>query len=114
VADGREGESVELSWDFPMEVKSFVIYGIRPDRARRTDVAVDACSITLLRGGVPLATHTTGSIAPAGTRIDVPVTLIDAARIEILRSRGRVRGEARTGLAEIETLARFSLLEPRP
>jgi hypothetical protein len=113
VAAGAGREWVRLSWEFPIEVTRFVLYGIRPNPAAGTDLAVAECRITLLRGGVVVGVQSTGAIAPGGTTVQVPRTLADAVRVEAVRSRGRVAGAVRTGLAEIETIARFAL-EPRP
>lgn len=114
VAAGRGREWVTLRWQIPIEVTRFVLYGIHSNPANGTDVAVEDCRITLLRGGVPVGQATAGAIAPEGTTVNVPATVIDSARIEVLRSRGLVRGEPRTGLAEVETIARLTLEEPAP
>jgi hypothetical protein len=50
----------------------------------------------------------TGRIAPEGTTITVPKTVIDAARVTVTKSKGRVLHQQVTGLAEIEVIARIA------
>ncbi len=110
VAAGRRGQSVTLTWPIPIEVSRFVLYGIRPDPPRGTDLVVERCRITLLRGGhVVGRVNRTGAIAPEGTVIAAPSVTIDAAKIELLEVRGRVAGRPLAGLAEVETIARLAL-----
>ena len=51
----------------------------------------------------------TGRVDPFGTRVEVEPAIVDAVRFEILAVRGRVAGERRAGLAEVETIARIAL-----
>jgi hypothetical protein len=108
VAAGSSGESVTLRWPIPVEVTRFVLYGIRPAPERGTDLEVTRCRITLWRDGREVGAVMTGPIAPEGTRVEAPLTVVDAATIELLQVHGRVAGEPRAGLAEIETIARLT------
>jgi len=114
VAADRRRPWVRLSWEVPIEVSHFVLYGIRPQPAKRTDLVLDDCRITLFRKGVAVGEARSGRVDPEGTTVRVPVTRIDAARIELVRVHGRVLGRSLAGLAEIETIARLALDEPRP
>lgn len=110
VAAGPSGESVLLEWPMPIEVRSFVLYGIAPDAAADTDVRVENCRITLLRAGQVVGVlERTGRVEPAGTRVEIDPAIVDAARVEIVAVRGRVAGTRRAGLAEVETIARIAL-----
>lgn len=110
VAAGHSGESVVLEWPVPIEVRSFVLYGIALDASRDTDVRVENCRITLWRTGQVVGLlERTGRIDPFGTRVEVEPAIVDAVRFEILTVRGRVAGVRRAGLAEVETLARIAL-----
>jgi hypothetical protein len=111
VAAGRNHEAVVLSWPVPIEVTRFVLYGIRPDPRSQTDLSVESCSIALLRAGrVVGRVARSGRVVPEGTVVALAAaTVIDAAKIELLEVRGRVRGLALAGLAEVETIARLAL-----
>lgn len=115
VAAGDRRESVTLRWDLPIEVTRFVLHGIGENAAEGTTLRVGECRIALLRGGeVVGGVESTGPALPGGTEARVAPTVVDGARIEIVSSSGRVRGEAVTGLAEVEVIARLALAEPNP
>jgi len=109
VADGGAGESVTLRWEVPIEVRRFVLYNIQSNREEMTDLSVEACAITLYRGDAIVGrVVATGLLDPGGTPVDVAPVIIDAAKIEINKATGHVRGEPRAGLAEVEAIARLA------
>jgi len=109
IAAGDGDESVRLEWPIPVEATRLVIYGVRPNPGAGTDLRVENCRVELLsRGSIVRRVSKTGPIAPEGTVVSLPPTVIDAARVIVTKSRGRVRGEKLTGLAEIEVIARIA------
>lgn len=108
VAAGRDGESAVLHWPIPVEVSRFVLYGIRSNLNAGTDLRVESCRITLYRNDMISRRIETGRIPPGGTEVTLAPTVIDSARVEITRSRGRVLRRQVVGLAEIETIARIA------
>lgn len=109
VAEGRDVEAATLTWPIPIEVKQFVLYGVRPNRRTGTDIRVESCRISLYRGGILVGQISdSGRVRPDGTEIAVPPTVIDSAEIEIRELRGRVAGARRAALAEVETIARIA------
>jgi hypothetical protein len=113
VAAGRDGEHVSLEWDVAIEVSRLVLYGVFPSRRTRTDLRVQDCRVALLRRQQTVYTVShTGPVLPDGTPVDVPPTVIDGLRIEILDAQGVVAGQPRVGLAEVETIARLAIDRP--
>jgi hypothetical protein len=109
IAAGDRDESVLLEWELPVEVTSLVLYGVHPNPAAGTDLRLENCRIELLRDDIVIeSVSKTGRIAPEGTTITVPKTVIDAARVTVTKSKGRVLHQQVTGLAEIEVIARIA------
>ena len=111
VADEAEGAWVTLSWELPVEVREFVLYGIPNDVESGTTISVQNCEILLYYGtNLVRRIESTGEIIETGTKVPVPPTDIDSATIVIKSISGTFRDQPRTGLAEVETIARISRL----
>jgi hypothetical protein len=109
VANEGAGASLLMKWDIPIDVRQFVLYGISPDEAQGTKIRVQNSKIVLYYDSNEVASiDSTGLVLPEGTRITLPVTKIDSARIVITKFSGTVYHRPFAGLAEVETIARIS------
>jgi hypothetical protein len=108
VANEGAGASVMLTWDVPIDVREFVLYGISPDRSEGTNIRVQESEILLYYKSNKVGEFkSTGGLRPEGTHIQVPNTRIDAAKIVVRKFFGTVFHRQLAGLAEVETIARI-------
>lgn len=108
VANEGEGASILLTWNIPLDVKEFVLYGITPDSAHGTNIRVQDSEILLYYESNEVGNFkSTGRIRPGGTHFQVPKTRIDAAKIVVTKFFGTVYHRRLAGLAEVETIARI-------
>jgi hypothetical protein len=108
IAAPGSSEWVRLQWPFPLAVDSLVVYGVRPDAARGTDLRVAACEVALYRNGRLVSRFDRpGPIDPGGTGVDCAGVLADRVEVRPAGARGRVLGVPATGLAEIEAKVRI-------
>jgi len=111
VANEGAGAFVQLRWEIPVEVKQFVIYGVKQNPQKGTTIKVDDCTIVLYYGSLEVGRiASTGTISENGTSISISPTDIDAARIIINDITGTVNELSMAALAEVETVARISKL----
>jgi hypothetical protein len=109
VSSGTEGEYLRLTWKWPIEVDSLVIYAIKPQLAQGTDLKVQELQLTFLQGGREVRRETLQrEIVPAGTRLACQGLRVDAIELRPTRFTGRVHHRAAVGIAEVETLARLT------
>lgn len=108
VANEGEGASIVLTWDIPIDVREFVLYGVTPDSARGTNIRVQDSEILLYyRSNGVGDFKLTDRIRPEGTHVKVPKTRIDSAKIVVRKFFGTVYHRRLAGLAEVETIARI-------
>lgn len=108
VANEGGGASVVLTWDIPIDVKEFVVYGISPDPSQGTNISVQESEILLYYKSNGVGDFKSAEkIRPEGTHIPVPKTRIDAAKIIVRKFFGTVFHRQLAGLAEVETIARI-------
>ncbi|MGA2669539.1 MAG: T9SS type A sorting domain-containing protein [Ignavibacteria bacterium] len=110
IANGANNEFVDLKWDVPINVRSFVIYNIKPNAPNGTNIQVTDCEIFLYYHNL-LAGHinSTGIISVNGTKVSVngePV--IDEAKIIVKSFTGQIMGQNVAGLAEVVTDAKIA------
>ncbi len=107
--------TVSLSWEIPVEVREFVLYGIAPNAEEKTDISVQDCEFLLYYRNVLVSREgPTGEAGPEGLRFQVAPAHVDSAVMVVRRSSGSVLGNQVVGLAEIETIARISSLNYQP
>lgn len=113
IAAGSQKEWVNLKWDVPIDVKDFVLYNIRPNPAKQTDIQVNDCEILLFFEKKQVGhISSTGKLSVNGTTITVPdMPKIDEAKIIVKDFTGKIEGKSVAGLAEVETIARISFYE---
>jgi hypothetical protein len=108
VANEGEGGYVSLTWDTPIDVREFVLYGISTDSIAGTTIRVQDSEILLYYKSNEVGKiRSTGSIRPEGTYISLPVTRIDSAKIVVTKFFGTIYHRRVVGLAEVETIARI-------
>ncbi|HEY3188347.1 MAG TPA: hypothetical protein VGJ70_12795, partial [Solirubrobacteraceae bacterium] len=108
VANGLEGEAVTLRWSLGLALDSLVVYGIRPEPAAGTDVAVDGCDVELRRDErVVGRLRLSGGVSPSGSGVACGGRIVDVVVIHPVGARGRIAGVERAGLAEVEARARI-------
>lgn len=108
IANEAQGASVTLKWDIPIDIRELVLYGIFPDQKQRVTIRVQDSKILLYYGAAEVGmVKSTGQIRHDGTRITLPLTMIDSLVIVITKVSGNAFGRRLAGLAEIETVARI-------
>jgi hypothetical protein len=108
VANEGEGAYVSLTWDTPIDVKEFVLYGIPHDLSVGTTIRVQDSEILLYYQSNEVGRiRSTGSIRPEGTHVPLPRTRIDSAKVIVTKFFGTVFHRRIVGLAEVETIARI-------
>jgi hypothetical protein len=107
VAGGSEPPWARLSWAVPIDARAVVLYAPTPDGKAGTDLEVRGCEVVFFRDGQEVGRAPAGRIRPGGTRIDFPVTRIDAIELRDFRVHGMVEHRPAVALAEIETIARM-------
>jgi hypothetical protein len=106
-----ERATVSLSWEIPIEVREFVLYGIPGNAAEKTDIVVHQCELLLYyRNRLVSREGPTGEATSDGTRLKVKPAQIDSVSISLTRSSGNILGKKIAGLAEVEAIARISSL----
>jgi hypothetical protein len=106
VAGGSGAEWVRLEWPMQLELRWIALYGIARDSRAGTDVNVQAAELRLYHDGREVERREVRGVRSAGTRVEFRRLVVDAVELRITRSRGRVAGVERTGLAEIEAMGR--------
>lgn len=108
VANEGKHAWISLKWEIPVELREIILYGITPKDNEGTNIRVHDSKIFLYYNSneVGLA-RSTGAVEPEGTRISIPVSKVDSARIVISDFTGTVRRRSVPGLAEVETVARI-------
>lgn len=110
IAAGSNNEFVDLHWDVPVDVRSLIIYNIKPNIPGGTNIQVNDCEIFLyyLNSEV-YHVASTGVIGVNGTRIPVNgEPKIDEAKIIVKSFTGTITNQSVAGLAEIVTDAKIS------
>jgi hypothetical protein len=108
VANEGEGGSVSLTWDTPIDVREFVLYGISADSIAGTTIRVQDSEILLYYQSNEVGKiRSTGKIRPDGTHVSLPITRIDSAKIVVTKFFGTIYHRRFVGLAEVETIARI-------
>jgi len=108
VANEGEGAYVSLTWDTPIDVKEFVLYGIPSDPSVGTTIRVQDSEILLYYQSNEVGRiRSTGNIRPEGTHVSLPRTRIDSAKVVVTKFFGTVYHRRIVGLAEVETIARI-------
>jgi hypothetical protein len=108
VALTASGEHVRLVWNWPIEVKTLVVYALRPEFAPG-DLRIHECEIVFFRKGRETGRRTLKQdLSPDGTRVDCFGVRVDAIEIHPLRVTGRVLERPAVAIAEIETIARLA------
>ena len=108
VANEGGSASVMLTWDIPIDVREFVLYGISPNPSGGTNIRVQESEILLYYKSNKVGDYkSTTGIRPEGTHIRVPNTRIDAVTIVVGKFFGTVFHRQLAGLAEVETIARI-------
>jgi hypothetical protein len=108
VADRAEQQSLKLSWRYPIEVDTLVLYSPSPDPREGTDLRVQQCQVALYREGRLAQLLTIGKpLSPKGTRIPCGGVRVDSLRVSPTRVTGRVGHKHVAALAEVETIARL-------
>ncbi len=111
VANEGVGAFVQLSWEIPIEVRQFVLYGIKHQPHKGTTIVVNDCGIVLYYNSMEVGRIAfTGRLNENGTPVSISPVDIDAARIIIKDFTGRVNNLSLAALAEVETIARISKL----
>ena len=109
VSAEREGASVRLSWEIPLDVKEFVLYNIKQNSKVGTSIRVQDCEIVLHRGSEVVGRiASTGRLTERGITVPLPLTTIDAATITVTHFTGTFHRQRVAGIAEVETIARIS------
>jgi len=108
VANEGSGAHLDLQWEIPIDVKRFVLYGIKPNVRSGNTTVVQKCEIYLYRNSVEVGrTNVLAVLSAAGTQVNIPPTTIDAARVVVTRFDGTFGHRPLAGLAEVETIARI-------
>ncbi|MGH2575173.1 MAG: T9SS type A sorting domain-containing protein, partial [Ignavibacteria bacterium] len=113
IAAGSQNEFVNLRWDLPIDVKSVVIYNIRPNQSNGTNIQVNDCEIFLYYRNVQVAhIPSTGLISVNGTKINIPLEpKTDEVKVIVKSFTGQITGQNVAGLAEVETISKISFYE---
>jgi len=108
VANEGEGAFLSMKWSIPIDLREVVLYGISPNPRKGTNIRVQVSKIFLYYDSREVGViKSTNWIQPEGTRISLPVTQIDSAKIVITKLAGVVYHRHLAGLAEVETLAKI-------
>jgi hypothetical protein len=111
VAHEEPNPSIHLRWDIPVEVREVLLYGIRDDEARGTKTTVHDCRILLYyKSELVGSVDSSGEVLSGGTSVKLVRADVDLVTIQILSFSGLVHGRPRSGLAEVEIIARISRL----
>jgi hypothetical protein len=110
IANGANNEFVDLKWDLPINVRSFVIYNIKPNPANGTNIQVTDCEILLYDHGFPVGhINSTGIISVNGTKVGIyNEPEITEAKIVVKSFSGQITGQSVAGLAEVVTDAKIA------
>jgi len=110
IAAGANNEYVDLKWDVPVNVRSFVIYNIKPNPQNGTNIQVTDCSIELYYHSIPVQNiASTGIISVNGTKVALSnEPQIDEAKVTVKSFTGLITGQSVAGLAEVVTDAKIA------
>lgn len=110
VAAGANNEYVDLKWDVPIDVRSIVIYNIKPNPSGNTNIQVNDCELFLYYlNTLQYHVSSTGLIGVNGTRVNiVGLPKIDEAKVIVKSFSGTITGQSVAGLAEVVTDSRIS------
>lgn len=110
IASGTENEFVSLKWEMPVDVRSLIIYNIRPNTQNNTNIQVTDCEVFLyLQNQQVYHIQSTGVISVNGSKTTLPSEVkTDSMKVIVKSFTGLIMGVSRAGLAEIETDAKIS------
>jgi hypothetical protein len=102
-------EVLRLQWKWPIEVKTLVVYALRPGFDPGTDLQIHECELRFFRNGQETDKRVLrGALSPGGTRVDCNGIRVDAIEIHPLRVTALVLNRPAVAIAEIETIARLA------
>lgn len=108
IASEQSGAWVTLHWDMPIEVRELVLYNIPPKPSTRTTLQIHECEIMFYLDGIEVGRKlASGRLSKDGTSVPVSPVVVDALKIVVKKSSGKVLDRPYVGLAEVETIARL-------
>lgn len=109
VSGETKDQFLRLTWKWPIELDTLVIYAISPQIAQGTDLKVRETQLVFFQGGREIRRQTVQrEIAPGGTPVACQGVRIDAIEVRPIQFTGSVQHRAAVGFAEIEARARLS------
>jgi hypothetical protein len=113
IANGVNNEYVDLKWDVPINVRSVVLYNIKPNPANGTNIQVTDCEIFLYYQSAMVG-HivSTGIISVNGTKFAIDgEPKSDEVKVIVKSFTGQITGQNAAGLAEVVTDAKIAYYE---
>ncbi|HRE41565.1 MAG TPA: T9SS type A sorting domain-containing protein [Ignavibacteria bacterium] len=109
ISDGGVNEFVELTWDLYLETREIKIYNISENISAGTNIKVNDCEIVFYKDTTEVRRIiSTGSIPDEGKSIPISPVLMNRLRVYIKNYTGFINNINKSGLAEIETIAKIS------
>jgi hypothetical protein len=105
---GQTGESLRLTWRWPIEVSAVVVYAVHTDERSGTDLRIGECELLFRRGGHEVGRQRLrGPLSPTGTRAQCNGIRVDEIDLVPSGVSGRILRRPAVALAEVETIARL-------
>lgn len=109
ISNGGVNEFVELSWELYLEIRELKIYNILENITNGTNIKVNDCEVVFFKDSLEVRRIiSTGVIPDEGKSIPIQPVLANRLRVYVKNYSGTINNLNKSGLAEIETIAKIS------
>ena len=109
VADELKGQNLRLEWNTDLDARALILYAFKGPSKDGGLVRVGRSEVVLfLRGHEVGRIPVRRELDPKGTRVEFPITRLDAIEVRLLNVAGSFRKRPVAALAEVETIARLA------
>ncbi|CAN5629710.1 hypothetical protein BH10BAC5_BH10BAC5_00430 [soil metagenome] len=112
ISNGGINQFAELKWEIPIEAKEIRLYNVFPNALTNTDILVNDCEIFFYFDEIQMGhIASTGPLRTNGTSLILnPLLTFNRMRVLVKSFTGKVNNISVAALAEVETIARVSVL----